>query len=285
MRPALIFAAVVLAALVFLVIYPGSEAEVKSSMSGKQAVAAEAIKGIMRKAEGTSGILPIVAEMPANPVRSKYPVVVLDPGHGTRDKDGKITGQGASGKFKGREVPEEGLTLDYGMWLQAELRRLGIPCHSTRTYDKPWFDVDYQGHDQEANNKLRAEFATALDAALFVRIHFDGSADSASSGFSVWYNDMSRHDSDGSIERGSIAAAEAVRARLAEAMAIKDLGLLRFERPIYGFVHAEQPSILLELAFLSSASDTAYVLKEETLRDVSLATALGIRDYLDARAR
>jgi N-acetylmuramoyl-L-alanine amidase len=255
-----------------------------STMINNTAVAREEIEFDYSKREGTSKLLPVITSMPANP-KSRLPVVVIDPGHGTRDVNGNITGQGASGQFNGREVAEEGLTLDYSMWLMAELRLLGVPCYATRTYDDPWFDVDYSGHDQQENNKRRAEFAAAHDAALFVRVHFDGSAEKSSSGFSIWYNDMSRHDKDGTIKKESMEAADAVRLRLAEVMQIPDLGLMRFERPIYGFVHASQPSILLELAFLSSETDTAYVLREDTLRSVSQATALGIRDYLDARAR
>jgi N-acetylmuramoyl-L-alanine amidase len=235
-----------------------------------------------KRIPGTTGRLPYVEPLPLNPRNGAIGVVVLDPGHGTMDSAGKITGQGASGHVDGREVPEELLTLDYGMHLLAELRRLGVEVHSTRTYGRPWFKVDYRGHDQEKNNRLRAEMATALDADLFLRIHFDGSTNASDSGFSIWYNDQSKADRDGSMERLSLAAATAIEQRLAAAMEIDSLGIRRFDRPIYGFVHATQPAVLLELAFLSNDSDTRYVLREETLQAVTKAAARGIVDYLSS---
>jgi N-acetylmuramoyl-L-alanine amidase len=227
--------------------------------------------------DGVTGLLPL-ADIPPQPAGG--PLVMLDPGHGTRDVNGKITGQGASGRYKGREVPEERLTLDYGMHILAALRRRGIRCESTRTYKKPWFDVKYKGHDQEENNRLRAQFATDRGAAVFVRIHFDGSTDKTKRGFSVWYNDQSKYDNDGSIARNSKRLAEDLRAALARALTIPNLGIKRFERPIYGFVHAQQDSVLLELAHLSNTEDTAYLLKPATLEVASEATAEGIADYL-----
>jgi N-acetylmuramoyl-L-alanine amidase len=251
-------------------------------------------------------------EIPANPVKNPPPggaktrfpglIVVLDPGHGTMDKNGHITGQGASGdvnasRAKGlglklraggsAELPEELITLDYGMRLLAALRQRGVTCYSTRSYEpgdeRPWFKVDYAGHDQEANNKLRAQWAEKKGAVLFLRIHFDGSEDPAESGFSIWYNDQSIHDKDGSLKAASYACSDAVRARLSSAVSLSDLGLKRFERPIYGFKHATMPAVLLELGFLSNSKDTDYVAQPATADSYAEAIADGVVDYLETK--
>ena len=248
--------------------------------SGPSWISAHLHAAEAKKPAGATGVLPLVEKMPNNPQASKYGIVVLDPGHGTRDKNGKITGAGSAGKYNGTTVPEHEITLDYGMWLMAALRKKGVIVYSTRTYGKPWFDVDYAGHDQEANNKLRADFATSKQAALFVRIHFDGSEDSSASGFSVWYNDQSKYDQAGEIKRKSKLAAAAIEQRLKPAVSLADLGLKRFERPIYGFTYAKQASVLLELAFLSNPADTKYVMQEANLKAITEAAAQGIVDYL-----
>lgn len=247
-------------------------------------------------------LLPRV-DIPANPSGKalRYPglVVVLDPGHGTMDVNGKITGQGASahlgsaaaerlglktGKGGTVEIPEERLTLDYGMRLLAELRSRGVSCYSTRSYEpgdeRTWFKVDYKGHDQEANNKLRAEWAEQHKAVLFLRIHFDGSENKSDSGYSIWYNDQSIHDKDGSLKAASMAASKAIDRELAKVVKIEDLGLKRFERPIYGFKHASMPAVLLELAYLSNPDDADYVAREDSAASYAEAIAAGVEDYL-----
>jgi len=232
----------------------------------------------------TSGFFPL-AHLPPNPSDHILGVVVVDPGHGTRDANGRITGQGATGHFAGKTIPEHSLTLDYAMWLLAELRSRGIVAFSTRTYDEPWFQVNYAGHNQEANNRLRAEFAASHQADLFVRIHFDGSANPQASGFSVWYNDQSQFDTDGRIARESLKAAQLISQKLSLVMELPNLGVKSFDRPIYGFVYAKQPSILLELAFLSTPSDCAYVLREESLKSITQAVADGIEEYFQISRR
>jgi len=231
-----------------------------------------------------TGLIPR-ADIPANPTDPHAPLVVLDPGHGTRDSSGRITGQGSSGRYKGREIPEHELTLDYAMWVMADLRSHGIRCESTRTYSHPWFNVSYRGHDQEANNKLRAEFAAEQGAALFVRIHFDGSTNKADSGYKVFYDDQSKFDTPGKGGKGKLAtqslrAAKLIDAALSQASKLSDLGVKRFERPIYGFVYAQQPAVLLELGYLSNPHDCAYLLEPETVKGIAAAVAQGVADYL-----
>ncbi|MCC7476991.1 N-acetylmuramoyl-L-alanine amidase [bacterium] len=241
-------------------------------------------------------------EIPANPRAKalKYPglVVVIDPGHGTMDKDGRITGQGASGSLNASlakglglklraggsaELPEELITLDYGMRIMARLREAGVETYSIRSYEpgdeRPWFKVDYKGHDQEANNKLRAQWAEKHKAVLFLRIHFDGSENKQDSGFSIWYNDQSIHDKDGALKKASYDCSESIRRRLASAVELKDLGLKRFERPIYGFKHASMPAVLLELGYLSNPDDTLYVSRPANADIYAEAISQGILDY------
>src|SRR5439155_7488596 len=141
---------------------------------------------------------------------------------------------------------------DYSMHIAAQLRSRGIRCAALRTYAQPWFAVPYKGNDQEKSNKARAEAAAKLGAALFLRIHFDGDADKTVRGFSVWYDDQSRYDKGGALARQALAAANSIEARLKAGSPIADLGVQRFKRPIYGFVYARQPAVLLELGHLSN---------------------------------
>lgn len=236
-----------------------------------------------------TGLIPQAA-IPANPKAG--PLVVIDPGHGSRDSAGRITGQGASAHLRrtGRsaplEIPEHELTLDYSMWLLRALRARGIRAVSLRTYDKPWLETPWKGHDVERNNKLRAEQADKLGAELIVRIHFDGSENKQTSGFTVYYNDQSIYDQAGKAGgQGKLAgeskhAARLIEARLKAASKLTDLGVKRFNRPIYGFINAKQPAVLLELGYLSNPQDVDYLLAKGTAEAVTKAIAAGVADWL-----
>ena len=237
--------------------------------------------------------------------------LVLDPGHFNLDLDGKVTKDGAHAVVNGREVWEGELTLAVSEYLRAELGARGATVYATRWLDSAlppddpknhkFWRIKSHGYDQELANIGRAEFAnetilgkdwrkvsigsadsdggSTAATGLFIRIHFDGSANKSDSGFAVYYNDQSDYDKDGSIARESKRFAQAVAAALANGTKSADgtvrhkqwlippngasNGVKRFDRPIYGFKYAKVPSILIEGGFLTNASDLAVIMKPE----------------------
>jgi N-acetylmuramoyl-L-alanine amidase len=253
------------------------------------------------------------------PAGAAPPNLVLDPGHFNLDLDGKVTKDGAHAVVNGREVWEGELTLAVSEYLRAELEaRSGERGNSGKqtVFATRWLDpalpqddpknhkfwlIKSHGYDQELANIGRAEFANekilgkdwrevAIGSAdsdggstaatgLFIRIHFDGSANKSDSGFAVYYNDQSDYDKDGVIARESKVWAERVAMALANGTKSADgtvrhkqwlippnganNGVKRFTRPIYGFKYAKVPSILIECGFLTNAGDLAVIMKPE----------------------
>ena len=108
-------------------------------------------------------------------------IICIDPGHqssgdstpepngpGSGTMKARVTG-GTSGRTTG--VPEYQLNLAIALQLQQELQARGYTVYMTRT-----------SHDVNISNKERAEFATSVGAEITVRLHANGSENTAVSG-------------------------------------------------------------------------------------------------------
>lgn len=108
-------------------------------------------------------------------------VICIDPGHqssgdstpepngpGSATTKARVTG-GTSGRTTG--VAEYQLNLSVALQLQQELQARGYTVYMTRT-----------SHDVNISNKERAEFATSVGAEITVRLHANGSENTAVSG-------------------------------------------------------------------------------------------------------
>jgi N-acetylmuramoyl-L-alanine amidase len=178
------------------------------------------------------------------------PVVVLDPGHderanpatepigpGSRVRKVKDAG-GTRGVVSG--TPEAVVALDVSVRLARLLRRAGVRVVLTRT----------RTSGASMGNVARARIANRAHAALFLRVHADGSSDSAAHGTHTLYPASRRGWTD-DIAAASLRAARLVQRELVATLGSRDLGLDR-RGDLTGFNWADVPSVLAEVGFLTN---------------------------------
>jgi N-acetylmuramoyl-L-alanine amidase len=102
-------------------------------------------------------------------------------------------------------------------------------------------------------NVARAQFCNQRRAALMLRIHADGSADSSRRGVSTLYPAFRRGWTDDIFGR-SRRTARLVQRALARATQASDLGTV-VRSDLTGFNWADVPAILVETGFLSNPAE------------------------------
>ncbi|MDQ2982901.1 MAG: N-acetylmuramoyl-L-alanine amidase [Actinomycetota bacterium] len=188
--------------------------------------------------------VPAVATAPA-------PLVCLDPGHGTPPAVGRQTepiGPGSrTMKIKdGGGAPGEAvIVLGIARKTRVLLRRRGYRVAMTRTAS-----VFRYGN---GGNIARAQFCNRRHAALMLRIHADGSTNTASHGFSTLYPAYHRGWTD-DIAVSSLVAARAVERAALRATGAADRGLVQ-RGDLTGFNWADVPAILVETGFVSNSAE------------------------------
>ena len=186
----------------------------------------------------------------AGTAHAAAPVVVVDPGHDRRANlvtepigPGSATrkikdGGGTHGVATG--IAEPDLTLDVSLRLRALLRRAGIRVVMTRA----------RTTGASMGNIARAQIANRAGAALFLRVHADGSASPAARGTHTLAPALRAGWTD-DVYRPSRRAAELVQAELVRALRFPDRGIQ--ERSDFtGFNWADVPAILVELGFMTN---------------------------------
>ena len=181
------------------------------------------------------------------------PVVVLDPGHdlhanlatepiGPGSAVRKIKdGGGTRGVVSG--LSEADLNVRVAFRLRALLRRGGVRVVMTRT----------RTAGTSIGNVARAGIANRAGAALFLRIHADGSSDARARGTHTLYPAFHRGWTD-DVYAPSRRAARLLQAEAVRALGFPDRGLQ--ERADYtGFNWSDVPVALVELGFMTSPSE------------------------------
>ena len=189
--------------------------------------------------------------LPAN--AAKAPVVVIDPGHDLRANaatepigPGSSTrkikdGGGTRGVVTG--LAEAELNLRVALRLRTMLQVAGMRVVMTRT----------KTAGTSIGNVARARIANEAGAALFLRIHADGSTDPSARGTHTLYPALRRGWTD-DVYVASRRAARIVQAELVDALGFPDRGLQ--ERSDFtGFNWANVPVILAEMGFMTNPSE------------------------------
>lgn len=104
-------------------------------------------------------------------------------------------------------------------------------------------------------NIARAQFCNARHAALMVRIHADGSADTAIHGVSTLFPALHRGWTDDIFAR-SLRAAKLVQRAVVSVTGATDLGTIQ-RSDLTGFNWANVPVVLVETGFLSNPAERA----------------------------
>jgi N-acetylmuramoyl-L-alanine amidase len=180
-------------------------------------------------------------------------VVVVDPGHDLRANPdtepigpGSPTrkikdGGGTHGVVSG--LREADLNLRVALRMRTLLQRAGVRVVMTRT----------RTAGMSMGNIARARIANRTGAALFLRIHADGSTDPSARGTHTLHPALRRGWTD-DVYPASKRAARTVQAELVHALGFPDRGLQ--ERSDFtGFNWADVPVILAELGFMTNPTE------------------------------
>ena len=195
----------------------------------------------------------IVVLVPAAWGSPQPPVVVLDPGHDLRANlatepigPGSTTrkildGGGTSGVVTG--IREADLDLAVALRLRRLLRAAGVRVVLTRTSTS----------GTSMGNIARARIANRAHAALFLRIHADGSTDPRAAGTHTLYPALERGWTD-DIYTQSRRAAQLVQSEVVSALGFPDRGLQE-HTDFTGFNWSDVPVILVELGFMTNPTE------------------------------
>ncbi|MGH3066525.1 MAG: N-acetylmuramoyl-L-alanine amidase family protein [Gaiellaceae bacterium] len=184
---------------------------------------------------------------------ARAPVIVIDPGHDLRANPatepigpGSATrkikdGGGTRGAVS--TLSEAQLNLRVALRLRTLLEVAGIRVVMTRT----------KTAGTSIGNVARARIANEAGAALFLRIHADGSTDPGARGTHTLYPALRRRWTD-DVYAESKRAARIVQSELVRALRFPDRGLQ--ERSDFtGFNWADVPVILVELGFMTNETE------------------------------
>jgi N-acetylmuramoyl-L-alanine amidase len=195
----------------------------------------------------------VAARLAGGETASSRPVVAIDPGHdaaangavepiGPGSRIQKIKdGGGSRGVVSG--TPEAAVNLDIALRLRRLLRRAGIRVVMTRT----------RTAGPSLGNVARARIANRAGAALFLRVHADGSPDRSRRGTHTLYPARRAGWTD-DIYAASRRAAMLLQRGLVRALGSRDLGLQE-RSDLTGFNWADVPAVLVEVGFLTNPEE------------------------------
>ena len=224
-------------------------------------------------------LLPLaVATAFAAPAHAATPVVVIDPGHDLRANPatepigpGSATlkikdGGGTHGVVTGIREPD--LTLDVSLRLRTLLRRAGVRVVMTRE----------RTAGLSMGNVARARIANRAGAALFLRVHADGSASGDARGTHTLTPALRPGWTD-DVYRSSRRDAGLVQAELVRALGFPDSGIQ--ERSDFtGFNWADVPVILVELGFMTNPTEDRQLARPAGRRRAAVGLCRGTLRFI-----
>jgi N-acetylmuramoyl-L-alanine amidase len=203
-------------------------------------LAAALVAGVLAlsASSGQAAPAPVVVIDPGHDLRANLTTEPIGPGSSTRKiKDGGGTHGVVSG------LTEAELNLRVALRLRELLRRGGLRVVMTRT----------ETAGASIGNIARARIANRAGAALFLRIHADGSTDRGTRGTHTLYPALHRDWTD-DVYAASKRAAGVVQSELVKALGFPDRGLQ--ERTDFtGFNWSNVPVILVEMGFMTNPTE------------------------------
>jgi N-acetylmuramoyl-L-alanine amidase len=131
-------------------------------------------------------------------------------------------------------------------------------------------------------NVARARIANRAHAALFLRVHADGSPNAAVHGTHVLYPALRRGWTD-DIYGASRRAARLVQAALVRALGSRDRGI-EPRGDITGFNWADVPSVLAEVGFLTNPREDRLLATPSYRQRAAVGLCRGTLRFLGRRA-
>jgi len=200
-------------------------------------------------------------------------LVCLDPGHGTAPEIGRQVepiGPGSRQlkiKDPGGAAGEAPVALAIARRTRTLLLARGYRVAMTRT------SPGYRG-----GNRERARFCNARGAALMIRIHADGSTDSAIHGISTLVPAL-RRGWTSDIYGASGRAGRLLQQELVAATGARDLGVVE-RADLTGFNWADVPAVLVETGFMSNRREGALLRSAAYQQKLARALAGGAQRFL-----
>ncbi|RRR25750.1 N-acetylmuramoyl-L-alanine amidase [Schaalia georgiae] len=201
--------------------------------------------------------------------------IALDPGHGGSDPGASANG-----------LVEKDLTLAVGRALKAELETYqGVRVHMTRE------DDSRPSENISQDLSARVASSVAAGASALVSLHFN-SGSAGANGAEVWYPNASSYNY--STHTQGAALATAIQNQLTS-LGLADRGTKTRDNPYYDYPdgstgdyyaisrHARLSNltgIIVEHAFLTSASDAARLREPGFVQSLAMADAAGIAQAL-----
>lgn len=193
---------------------------------------------------------------PMAKVEKKREIIVLDAGHGGKDK-------GASSQKSHYE--EKVLTLKTARLVKGYLESLGYPVILTRS------------SDVFLSLEERAELANTTGATLFISIHYNTAPDPKAEGVEVFYY---KDDKEPKAHRllSSKRLGESVLSTVVKHTGASPRGVKRANFAVIR--KTQMPAILIEAGFLTNPKERDRIKSEAYLRYLSWGIAKGINCYL-----
>jgi N-acetylmuramoyl-L-alanine amidase len=206
------------------------------------------------------------------------PLVVVDPGHdalpnpatepiGPGSSVRKIKdGGGTRGVVTG--TPEAVVALQVSLELRRLLRRAGLRVVLTRRATA----------GVSMGNVARARIANRAGAALFLRIHADGSPSASTKGSHTLYPARRRGWTD-DIHAASRRAARLVQTEVVRALGSRDRGVAA-RRDLTGFNWADVPAVLAELGFMTNPAEDRLLARRAYRRQAAVGLCRAVLRFL-----
>ncbi|MGL5978156.1 MAG: N-acetylmuramoyl-L-alanine amidase [Erysipelotrichaceae bacterium] len=198
---------------------------------------------------GDEVIDPVVKAKEIDPVAT----IFLDPGHGGYDDGAVVSGE-----------KEKEINLSIALKVKTILEKNNFEVVLSRTDD-----VVAWPSDNRQDLQMRIDLAVAAKADLFVSLHCNTSAYSDVTGYEVWY--VNTVD--------SIALSELMSEHLSNLPFGYNRGTHSTDiSRLHVLDYNPIPSILIEMGFMTNASDLAYLTSEEGQNELAMQIARGIID-------
>src|SRR3954465_4328605 len=233
-------------------------------------------------AAGVLATLPLgAASAPVGGAAARCTRIVIDPGHDARanlatepigpgSSQRKIKdGGGTRGVATG--TPESVVNLRVSRRLRKLLIADGYCVTMTRR----------RNAGKSMGNVRRARIANRAHAALFLRIHADGSTDRSRHGTSTLYPAFHRGWTGDVLPESRVAARRMQRA-LVRTLHSRDLGIVR-RSDITGFNWADGPGVLTEVGFLPNPSEDRRLSSARGERRAARGLERGVRAFVRPR--
>jgi hypothetical protein len=212
--------------------------------------------------------LPAAAGVVIDPGHDRFPNLATEPiGPGSpvrKIKDGGGTHGVATGQS------EASVNLRIGLRLRTLLQAAGVEVVMTRTTTCC----------VSMGNIARARIANGAHAALFLRIHADGSTNHAIAGTSTLYPALHRGWTDDIYGR-SLRAARVVQSDLVSALGWPNRGIVA-RSDITGFNWSNVPAVLTEVGFLTNPGEDRALAGRVTVNRAAAGLRDGVLAYLGA---